>query len=215
MQHNSDKEYSIERATKLGAKVFTGVADPIVAEAWMLKTQRFFYVMGYPDDKRLRLAIFLLKEGVYDWWQSMETRYADPIVIIWKGRVRDQIKFRDNGVHTGTWASRETSSQKNRRGFWLGVVNTSIFKTKSREDQSSGSSHSLLQQSAHHRSHTQSFFRVREQLLLHMVEVPVILDLYSVSCVEDSIQESALGELMFAIVRSSWAHEKKLSRLTT
>ncbi|KAL2533239.1 Uncharacterized protein Adt_06590 [Abeliophyllum distichum] len=83
IQRNPDKDHSIERATKLGAKVFTGTSDPAMAEAWMHKIEKVFDVMGCPDDKRLRLATFLLEEGANDWWRLIQTRYADPSVITW------------------------------------------------------------------------------------------------------------------------------------
>ncbi|KAL2505661.1 Gag protease polyprotein-like protein [Abeliophyllum distichum] len=189
MQHNPDKDHSIEWATKLGAKVFTGTFAPAMAEAWMDKIEKCFDVMGCPDDKRLRLATFLLEEGANNWWRLIQTRYADPSVITWVdfkcafydtyyprslreeiktsvtsvewtefGKLvkvalrveksiserhiqRDQMKFRCSVGQTRTWTSRGTSSQKDRHGFWLGVANTSSFKTKSKRGQSSRSSH--------------------------------------------------------------------------
>ncbi|XP_022846659.1 uncharacterized protein LOC111369392 isoform X2 [Olea europaea var. sylvestris] len=80
---NSDRDFSIERATKLGAKVFTGTADPAVAQAWMTKIERVFDVMGCSDDRKLCLATFLLEEGAYDWWQSVQSTYLDPSIITW------------------------------------------------------------------------------------------------------------------------------------
>ncbi|KAL2471113.1 Gag protease polyprotein-like protein [Abeliophyllum distichum] len=83
MQRNPNKDHSIEWATKLGAKVFTGTSVPAMAEAWMDKIETVFDVMGCPDDKRLRLATFLLEEGANDWWWLIQTRYVDPSVITW------------------------------------------------------------------------------------------------------------------------------------
>ncbi|KAL2460909.1 Gag protease polyprotein-like protein [Abeliophyllum distichum] len=96
MQHNSDKVYSIERAINLGANVFKGVVDPMVAEAWIVKIEKIFDVMGCPDDKRLHVATFLLEEGAHDWWQSIQARYADPSVITWVDFKR---AFYDNYYH--------------------------------------------------------------------------------------------------------------------
>lgn len=59
---NTDKNFSIERATQLGAKVFTGTADPSIAQAWMIKIESLFDVMGCPYDRKLRLTTFLLEE---------------------------------------------------------------------------------------------------------------------------------------------------------
>ncbi|KAL2466666.1 Gag protease polyprotein-like protein [Abeliophyllum distichum] len=45
---------------------------------------------------------------------------------------KEQMTVRGSGSQSGTWTSRSTSSQKNRRGFWPGVANTDSFKTKFR-----------------------------------------------------------------------------------
>ncbi|CAA3003162.1 uncharacterized protein LOC111369392 isoform X1, partial [Olea europaea subsp. europaea] len=85
---NTDKDYSIERATKLGAKVFTGTADPVDAESWMVRIERIFDFMDCPDDRKLRLATFLLEGSAYDWWRSVQSKYVDPSVITW-GEFKD------------------------------------------------------------------------------------------------------------------------------
>ncbi|XP_022876708.1 uncharacterized protein LOC111394890 [Olea europaea var. sylvestris] len=80
---NTDRDFSIERAIKLGAKVFTGTADPTIAQAWMTKIERLFDVMGCSDDRKLCLSTFLLEEGAYDWWQLVRSTYLDPSIITW------------------------------------------------------------------------------------------------------------------------------------
>ncbi|KAL2542446.1 Gag protease polyprotein-like protein [Abeliophyllum distichum] len=76
---------------------------------------------------------------------------------------KEQMTVRGSGCQSGTWTSRSMSSQKNRRGFWPGVTNTSSFKTKSRGGQSSGSNHGSLQQLAHRHSHAQGSFQSPSQ----------------------------------------------------
>ncbi|XP_022869406.1 uncharacterized protein LOC111388828 [Olea europaea var. sylvestris] len=80
---NTDRDFSIEKATKLGAKVFTGTADSAVTQAWMTKIERVFDVMGCSDNRNLCLATFLLDEGAYGWWQSVRSTYLDPSIITW------------------------------------------------------------------------------------------------------------------------------------
>ncbi|KAL2465555.1 CCHC-type domain-containing protein [Abeliophyllum distichum] len=80
---NTYRNFSIERATKLGAKIFTGTTDPAIVEALMIKIERVFDVMGCPDDRKLRLATFLLEDGAYDWWQPVQNKYLDPSIITW------------------------------------------------------------------------------------------------------------------------------------
>ncbi|XP_022847679.1 uncharacterized protein LOC111370226 [Olea europaea var. sylvestris] len=80
---NTDRDFSIERGTKLGVKVFTGTVDPAVAQAWMINIERVFNVIGCLDARKLCLATFLLEEGAYDWWQSVWSTYLDPSIITW------------------------------------------------------------------------------------------------------------------------------------
>ncbi|KAL2474767.1 Retrotrans gag domain-containing protein [Abeliophyllum distichum] len=68
---STNRDFSIERATKLGAKVFIGTTNLVVAKAWMIRIERVFDVMGCPNDRKLCLATFLLEDGEYDWWQSV------------------------------------------------------------------------------------------------------------------------------------------------
>ncbi|KAL2542757.1 reverse transcriptase [Abeliophyllum distichum] len=65
------------------------------------------------------------------------------------------MKFRSSVGQTGTWTSKGTSSKKDRRRFWPGVANTGSFKTKSRQGQSSGSSHGSVQHPVDSRSQSQ------------------------------------------------------------
>lgn len=80
---NADRDNSIERAMKLGAKFFMGTSNPADAELWMKTLESIFDVMECSDDKKLRLAVFLLKGGAADWWISFRCRYPNPSVITW------------------------------------------------------------------------------------------------------------------------------------
>ncbi|XP_022875694.1 uncharacterized protein LOC111394158 [Olea europaea var. sylvestris] len=80
---STNRDFNIERATKLGAKVFTSTADLAIAQAWMTKIERVFDVMGCSDDQKLCLATFSLEECAYDWWQSVQSTYLDPSIITW------------------------------------------------------------------------------------------------------------------------------------
>ncbi|KAL2505678.1 Retrotrans gag domain-containing protein [Abeliophyllum distichum] len=65
-QQNADR-FSIERAKRLGAEAFIGKGDPLDADNWMTQLERVFDVMEFPEEKKLRLATFLLVKGAYDW----------------------------------------------------------------------------------------------------------------------------------------------------
>lgn len=80
---NTDRDNSIERAMKLGAKFFMGTSNPVDAELWMKTLESIFDVMECSEEKKLRLAVFLLKGGAGDWWASFRGRYPDPSAITW------------------------------------------------------------------------------------------------------------------------------------
>lgn len=65
--HSADRDFSIERTTKLEAKVFIGTVNIAVAPTWMIKIEMVIDAMGCPDDRKSRLATFLLEKGVFDW----------------------------------------------------------------------------------------------------------------------------------------------------
>ncbi|XP_022899342.1 uncharacterized protein LOC111412643 [Olea europaea var. sylvestris] len=80
---NLERDFSIERATKLGAKVFTGTTDLAVVQVWMTKIERVFDIIDCSDDRKLCLITFSLEEGAYNWWQSVRSTYLDPSIITW------------------------------------------------------------------------------------------------------------------------------------
>ncbi|XP_022856214.1 uncharacterized protein LOC111377365, partial [Olea europaea var. sylvestris] len=80
---NTDRDNSIERAMKLGAKFFMGTSNPADAELWMKTLESIFDVIECFEDKKLCIFVFLLKGGAADWWISFRSRYPDPSVITW------------------------------------------------------------------------------------------------------------------------------------
>ncbi|XP_022855167.1 uncharacterized protein LOC111376436 [Olea europaea var. sylvestris] len=74
---------SVERAMKLGAKFFMGTSNPADAELWMKTLESTFDVIECSEDKKLRIAVFLLKGGAADWWISFRSQYPDPSIITW------------------------------------------------------------------------------------------------------------------------------------
>ncbi|XP_022849073.1 uncharacterized protein LOC111371365 [Olea europaea var. sylvestris] len=54
----------------------------------MVRIERIFDVMDCPDDRKLRLATFLLEGSAYDWLRSVQSKYVDPSVITW-GKFKD------------------------------------------------------------------------------------------------------------------------------
>ncbi|XP_040363886.1 uncharacterized protein LOC121049795 [Rosa chinensis] len=49
----------------------------------MVRLERVFDVMGYPDDCKPSLAVFLLEENAYHWWELERQRYVGQVAISW------------------------------------------------------------------------------------------------------------------------------------
>ncbi|TYK00849.1 DNA/RNA polymerases superfamily protein [Cucumis melo var. makuwa] len=72
-----EKAYGIERLKKLGATVFEGSTDPADAENWLNMLEKCFYVMNCLEERKVRLATFLLQKEAERWWKSMLARRSD------------------------------------------------------------------------------------------------------------------------------------------
>ena len=72
-----EKAYEIERLKKLGATVFEGSTDPADAENWLNMLEKCFNVMNCPEERKVRLATFLLQKEAEGWWKSILARRSD------------------------------------------------------------------------------------------------------------------------------------------
>ncbi|KAA0066738.1 DNA/RNA polymerases superfamily protein [Cucumis melo var. makuwa] len=72
-----EKMYRIERLKKLGATVFEGFKDPADVEVWLNMLEKCFDVMSCPEERKVRLATFLLQKEAEGWWKSIIARRND------------------------------------------------------------------------------------------------------------------------------------------
>ncbi|KAA0053247.1 DNA/RNA polymerases superfamily protein [Cucumis melo var. makuwa] len=79
-----EKAYGIERVNKLGATVFEGSTDPADAENWLNMLEKCFDVMNCPEERKVRLATFLLQKEAEGWWKSILARRSDAHALDWK-----------------------------------------------------------------------------------------------------------------------------------
>ncbi|KAA0060867.1 uncharacterized protein E6C27_scaffold7015G00050 [Cucumis melo var. makuwa] len=77
------KAYGIERLKKLGATVFEGSTDPADAENWLNMLEKCFDVMNCPQERKVRLATFLLQKEAEGWWKSKLARRSDARALDW------------------------------------------------------------------------------------------------------------------------------------
>uniref|UniRef100_A0A9I9EGA9 Serine/threonine-protein kinase nek2 n=1 Tax=Cucumis melo TaxID=3656 RepID=A0A9I9EGA9_CUCME len=67
------KAYGIERLKKLGATMFKGSTDPTDVENWLNMLEKYFDVMNCPEERKVKLATFLLQKEAEGWWKSILT----------------------------------------------------------------------------------------------------------------------------------------------
>ncbi|KAA0054814.1 reverse transcriptase [Cucumis melo var. makuwa] len=79
-----EKAYRIERLKKLGATVFEGSTDPADAENWLNMLEKCFDVMNCPEERKVRLATFLLQKEAEGWWKSILARRSDARALDWQ-----------------------------------------------------------------------------------------------------------------------------------
>ena len=57
----------------------------MVAEQWMMRIEKIFYVLNFPDDKKVSLGTFMLEGEVEHWWRTMKRiSKAQQEPITWK-----------------------------------------------------------------------------------------------------------------------------------
>ncbi|TYK14494.1 uncharacterized protein E5676_scaffold15G00050 [Cucumis melo var. makuwa] len=76
-----EKMYEIERLKKLGATVFEGSTDLADAEVWLNMLEKCFDVMSCPQERKVRLATFLLQKEAEGWWKSIIARRNDACTL--------------------------------------------------------------------------------------------------------------------------------------
>ncbi|KAA0067805.1 Retrotransposable element Tf2 [Cucumis melo var. makuwa] len=74
---DSKKAYGIERLKKLRATVFEGSTDPADAENWLNMLEKCLDVMNRLEERKVRLATFLLLKEAEGWWKSILARRSD------------------------------------------------------------------------------------------------------------------------------------------
>ncbi|KAA0049993.1 putative polyprotein [Cucumis melo var. makuwa] len=79
-----EKAYGIEWLKKLGAAVFEGSIDPADVENWLNMLEKCFDVMNCPEEKKVRLATFLLQKEAEGWWKSILARRSDARALDWQ-----------------------------------------------------------------------------------------------------------------------------------
>ena len=64
--------------------MFEGSTDPADAENWLNMLEKCFDVMNCPEERKVRLATFLLQKEAEGWWKSILARRNDARALDWQ-----------------------------------------------------------------------------------------------------------------------------------
>ena len=54
--------------------------DPIKAEGWIIELEKAFAACQVPEDRKVDLAIYLMKQDAYNWWMLNSEEFVRPIL---------------------------------------------------------------------------------------------------------------------------------------
>ena len=64
--------------------IFSSTSDPIEAEAWILKIEKFFEVIDCSEEQKASYAAFMLDKEADHWWRMTKRLLEDQGLITWK-----------------------------------------------------------------------------------------------------------------------------------
>ncbi|KAA0036910.1 gag/pol protein [Cucumis melo var. makuwa] len=67
----------IRKGIKYPESSYGGSTDPADAEVWLNMLEKYFDVMSCPEERKVRLATFLLQKETEGWWKSILARHSD------------------------------------------------------------------------------------------------------------------------------------------
>ena len=60
-------------------KFFGSQTDPTAAEIWIEELEKSFEICEVPDDKKVGVAVYQLKEDAYNWWREERVKIQGPL----------------------------------------------------------------------------------------------------------------------------------------
>ena len=81
-QSSSNISSSLDDYKKLGPLYFSSTSDPTKAEAWIMKTEKFFDVIDCSEEQKASYVAFMLDKEADHWWRMTKRLLEDqgPIV---------------------------------------------------------------------------------------------------------------------------------------
>ncbi|RVX00506.1 Transposon Ty3-G Gag-Pol polyprotein [Vitis vinifera] len=82
-QSSSTRGSSFDDFKKLGPPYFSSTSDPIEAEAWIMKIEKFFDVIDCSKEQKASYATFMLDKEADHWWRMTKRLLEDQGPIVW------------------------------------------------------------------------------------------------------------------------------------
>ena len=76
-QSLSSRGSSFDDFKNLGPHYFFGTSNPIKAETWILKMEKFFDVIDYFEEQKASYATFMLDKKTNHWWHMTKKLLED------------------------------------------------------------------------------------------------------------------------------------------
>ena len=83
-QPSSSKDSSFDDLKKLGHPYFSSTSDPMEAETWILKIEKFFDVIYCSEEQKASYATFMLNKEVDHWLRMTKRLLEDQKPIVWR-----------------------------------------------------------------------------------------------------------------------------------
>ena len=80
---SSSRGSSFDDFKKLGHPYFSSTSDPIEAEAWIMKIEKFLDVIDCSEEQKASYVAFMLDKEVNHWWHMTKRLLEDQGPIVW------------------------------------------------------------------------------------------------------------------------------------
>ena len=67
----------------MGPPYFSGTSDPIEAETWIMKIEKFFDVIDCSEEQKASYTTFMLDKEANHWWRMTKRLLKDQKPIVW------------------------------------------------------------------------------------------------------------------------------------
>ena len=82
-QSSSSRGSSFDDFKKLGPLYFSGTSNPIEAESWIMKIEKFFDVIDCFEEQKGSYVAFMLDKEADHWWRMTKRLLEDQRPIVW------------------------------------------------------------------------------------------------------------------------------------